>query len=324
MVLERPGSPLELQLLDEPVLGDHDVLVSVSACGVCRTDLHVVDGELAAAALPLVPGHEVVGEIVRVGPSVTSLRPGIRVGVPWLGGTCGHCEYCSSERENLCASAVFTGYTRNGGYAELLAADERYCFPLETQLADVNVAPLLCAGLIGYRAYSMLPRAERIGLYGFGAAAHILSQLATQAGRKIYAFTKPGDTTGQSFARSLGAVWAGGSDEAPPRPLDGAILFAPVGDLVPLALAATAPGGTVVCAGIHMSDIPSFPYELLWHERTLRSVANLTRHDAHAFFAELRERQVSTHVSEYALTDANRALGDLRLGHIEGAAVLVP
>jgi propanol-preferring alcohol dehydrogenase len=284
----------------------------------------VVDGELPHPALPIVPGHEIVGEVEAVGERVTRLRVGQRVGVPWLGRTCGTCNYCQSQRENLCPSALFTGYTKPGGYAELAVADEHYCFPLELALSDVQAAPLLCAGLIGYRAYAMLANAEHMGLYGFGAAAHLLAQLAAHEGRKVYAFTKPGDAAGQRFARRLGAVWAGGSDEKPPRELDGAILFAPVGALVPLALAATAPGATVVCAGIHMSDIPSFPYELLWRERTLRSVANLTREDGERFFERIRNVPLSISVTEYALGDANRALADLREGRVEGAAVLVP
>jgi propanol-preferring alcohol dehydrogenase len=324
MVLEAPRSPLGLQVLPEPELGAHEVKVEVRACGVCRTDLHVVDGELDEPRLPLVPGHEVVGEITRVGTCVTLLSVGQRVGVPWLGETCGSCSYCVSGRENLCSRALFTGYTKNGGYAEVMVADERYCFPLDTALSDAHAAPLLCAGLIGHRAYAMVPNARRLGLYGFGAAAHILAQIATFQGREVYAFTKPGDLDGQRFARSLGAVWAGGSDEQPPAQLDGAILFAPVGALVPLALAQVAPGGTVVCAGIHMSDIPSFRYELLWGERTLRSVANLTRRDAQSFFASIREVPLVTTVTEYALGDANRALSDLRDGKLEGAAVLVP
>lgn len=323
-VLERAGTPLVERTLPTQELGPHEVQLRVRACGVCRTDLHVVDGELTEPRLPIVPGHEIVGEVEAVGERVTRLIAGQRVGVPWLGSTCGTCRYCQSQRENLCPSALFTGYTQPGGYAERVVADARYCFPLELALSDAHTAPLLCAGLIGYRAYAMLPDAEHIGLYGFGAAAHILAQLAAHDGRKVYAFTKPGDTAGQRFAQRLGAVWAGGSDEKAPRALDGAILFAPVGALVPLALAATAPGSTVVCAGIHMSDIPSFPYELLWRERTLRSVANLTREDGKRFFERIREVPLSVSVTEYALGDANRALGDLREGRVEGAAVLVP
>lgn len=324
MVLEQPGQRLQQRWLPEPALGAHEVSIRVRACGVCRTDLHVVDGELTEPRLPLVPGHEIVGRVEGVGSEVTRLSEGQRVGVPWLGATCGHCVYCTSERENLCPSAGFTGYTRPGGYAERVVADERFCFPLDTKLSDAEAAPLLCAGLIGHRAYAMLPHAEHIGLYGFGAAAHLLAQLAVHEGRTVYAFTRSGDRAGQHFARRLGAVWAGGSEEPPPRPLDGAILFAPVGALVPLALAAVAPGGTVVCAGIHMTDIPSFPYELLWGERTLRSVANLTRRDGESFFARIRQVPLATTVTEFALSDANRALDELRQGRIEGALVLIP
>ena len=325
MRLDAAGRPLRLAEHD-PVgsPGPGQVLIRVRACGVCRTDLHIVDGELDQPKLPLVPGHEIVGVVSAVGDGVLSPRPGDRVGVPWLGWTCGHCAFCRSGRENLCAEARFTGYQIDGGYAEYAIADARYCFPLPAAFDDVAAAPLLCAGLIGYRALRLAGTAERLGLYGFGAAAHICAQVARHRGQKVFAFTKPGDRAGQDFARSLGAVWAGGSDVLPPEPLDAALIFAPVGALVPAALAATEKGGTVVCAGIHMSDIPSFPYRLLWEERVLRSVANLTRRDGEEFLALAAQVPVRTVTEAFPLAQANEALRRLRAGEIEGAAVLVP
>ena len=325
MVLERANDPLRKRLdvaVREP--GAREVLIRVLACGVCRTDLHIVDGELSEAKRDLVPGHEIVGTVMAVGKEVSRLVPGDRVGVPWLGWTCGTCEYCANGRENLCNRARFTGYHLDGGYAEFTLADERYCFRLPACYSDSEAAPLLCAGLIGFRALAMAGSGRRLGLYGFGAAAHIAIQIARYRGQEIFAFTKPGDKEGQNFARTLGAAWAGGSDEMPPEHLDGAILFAPVGALVPAALAATVKGGTVVCAGIHMSDIPGFPYSLLWGERALRSVANLTRRDGDDFLAIAQKANVRTTVQRFALEDANMALDQLRKGLIEGAAVLVP
>jgi len=304
--------------------GPREVLIRVRACGVCRTDLHIVDGELTEPKACLVPGHEIVGTIESVGIEVTQLAVGDRVGVPWLGWTCGACVYCRSGRENLCDRARFTGYTIDGGYAEYTTADARYCFRLPGNYSDIEAAPLLCAGLIGYRALTMAGTGKRLGLYGFGAAAHIAVQIARHRGQDVFAFTKPGDVAGQAFARSLGAAWAGGSDERPPEPLDAALLFAPVGALVPLALAATSKGGSVVCAGIHMSDIPAFPYRLLWGERAVRSVANLTRRDGEEFFAIAAATRIRTTVQRFALEEANEALSRLRDGRIEGAAVLVP
>jgi propanol-preferring alcohol dehydrogenase len=328
MVLTKPGSPLELTDLPGPEPAQDEILLRVTACGVCRTDLHVVDGELADPALPLVPGHEIVGRIEKLGPGVTGFTVGERVGVPWLGETCGHCPYCLDHHENLCDAPTFTGYTRNGGYAELTIANAQFCFPIPDRYDDVTAAPLLCAGLIGYRAYRMtnLPesRPARLGLYGFGAAAHILAQLAIADGHSLYAFTRPADTASQQFARDLGAVWAGPSDAPSPEPLDAAIIFAPVGALVPAALRATRKGATVVCAGIHMSDIPAFPYSILWEERRVVSVANLTREDGEDFFARAAETPIATHTIPYALEDANQALDDLRHGRFQGAAVLVP
>jgi alcohol dehydrogenase, propanol-preferring len=309
---------------DVPGVGAGEVLVRVRACGVCRTDLHVVDNELPDIEVPRVPGHEIVGSIERLGDGVSEFREGDRVGIPWLGYTCGTCEYCTSGRENLCRRARFTGYQIDGGYAEYAVADARYVFPLPEAYSDIEAAPLLCAGLIGYRAYRMVGDGRRIGIYGFGAAAHIIAQVARHDGREVYAFTSPGDVAAQEFARSLGAVWAGSSTEPPPQPLDAAIIFAPVGSLVPQALRQTAPGGVVVCAGIHMSDIPSFPYRDLWDERTVRSVANLTRRDAREFLALAPSVPVKTHVRPYDLARANDALTDLRRGRLEGAAVLVP
>jgi len=322
MVLERPGQPLVLRDLPVPEPGPGHVLLLVHACGVCRTDLHIVDGELPDPKLPLVLGHQIVGEVVRVGAGATRFVPGQRVGVPWLGWTCGECKYCRSGRENLCDRARFTGYTLDGGYAEYTVADERYCFPIPEGYPDLQAAPLLCAGLIGYRALRFAGPAQRIGFYGFGAAAHILTQVAVWQGRQVYAFTRPGDHEGQAFARQLGAVWVGGSDELPPEPLEAALIFAPVGALVPQALRALEKGGTVVCAGIHMSDIPAFPYALLWEERAIRSVANLTRQDGEEFLTIAPQVPVRTEVQVYRLEDANRALEDLRAGRVRGAAVL--
>jgi len=297
-------------------------LVRVRACGVCRTDLHIVDGELSRPKTPLIPGHQIVGVIEAAGASVTGLAAGARVGVPWLGWTCGRCRYCRSGRENLCDEARFTGYEIDGGYAEYAVADARYCFPIPAGYADVQAAPLLCAGLIGYRCLRMAGEAERLGLYGFGAAAHIVTQVARHQGRRVFAFTSPGDAAAQEFARSLGAVWAGDSLQTPPAPLDAAIIFAPVGPLVPAALRAVVKGGTVVCGGIHMTEIPGFPYDILWGERILRSVANLTRQDAQEFLALAPVVPVRTEVREFPLDAANAALDDLRAGRLRGAAVL--
>ena len=323
MVLDRPGEPLRRREIEIPSPAPEEVLVKVRACGVCRTDLHVVDGELPGAKLPLVPGHEIVGEVAAVGDRVEQLTPGQAVGVPWLGYTCGACGYWRRGRENLCDAPEFTGYTRDGGYAEYTVAHQHFVFPLAGSPTPA-VAPLLCAGLIGYRSLRLAGDAEHLGLYGFGAAAHIVAQLARHQGRHVYAFTRAGDTKAQDFARALGAVWAGASGEAPPRPLDAAILYAPIGDLVPIALRAIRKGGTVVCAGIHMSDIPSFPYRILWGERTIRSVANLTRRDGDEFLVIAPKVPIETTVEEFALDDANEALRRLRAGEISGAAVLVP
>jgi propanol-preferring alcohol dehydrogenase len=323
MVLERPGQPLVLQELPVPETGPGQVLLRIRACGVCRTDLHIVAGELPGPKLPLVLGHQIVGEVVRAGPGANRFVPGQRVGVPWLGWTCGECRYCRSGRENLCDRARFTGYTLDGGFAEYTVADERYCFPIPAGYPDEQAAPLLCAGLIGYRALRFAGEAQRLGFYGFGAAAHILTQVAVWQGRTVYAFTRPGDLESQVFARELGAVWAGGSDESPPEQLEAALIFAPVGALVPQALRAVEKGGIVVCAGIHMSDIPSFPYAWLWEERVIRSVANLTRQDGEAFLSLAPRVPVRTAVQLYRLEEANRALDDLRHGRIRGAAVLV-
>lgn len=321
------GRGLREERIPIPEPGEGEVRVRVRACGVCRTDLHVIDDELPAPVLPIVPGHEIVGEVDALGPARPGDAPlsvGDRVGVPWLGWTCGACPDCRRGRENLCPSARFTGYQRDGGYAEYAIADARYCFPLPEAYDDVAAAPLLCAGLIGHRAYRMAGDAMQLGIYGFGAAAHLIAQVAIHEGRAVHAFTRPGDTEAQAFARRLGAVWAGGSDEPPVAPLDAAILFAPVGALVPAALEAVRPGGVVVCAGIHMSDLPSFPYRLLWEERVVRSVANLTRVDAVEFLAIAPEVPVRAETRCYALTDANEALEDLRSGRLTGAAVLVP
>jgi len=323
--LHRPGDALRIETVPRPRPGPGEVGIRVLACGVCRTDLHVVDGELEHPRLPLVPGHEIVGRVESLGPGTPGPPIGSQVGVPWLGWTCGACEYCAAGRENLCPRAEFTGYTRDGGYAEYAVADARYCFPLDHPDA-ASAAPLLCAGLIGYRAWAMAggdgPR--RLGLYGFGAAAHILAQVALARGQSVYAFTRPGDSPAQDFARRLGASWAGDSDRTSPEPLDAAILFAPVGSLVPTALASIRPGGIVVCAGIHMSDIPAFPYHLLWQERRLCSVANLTRQDGERFLALAPTVPVRTEVLVYPLEQANEALADLRDGRLAGAAVLVP
>ena len=323
MVLRRPGGPLELERRALPEPGHGQVLLRVKACAVCRTDLHVHDGELPSIPYPIVPGHEVVGEVVASGPGTQS-RPGDRLGVPWLAWTCGRCAHCMAGRENLCDEARFTGYQVDGGFADYLVAWDDYCLPLPAALDDVHAAPLLCAGLIGYRALRMTGQAERIGLYGFGAAAHIVAQLATAEGRNCLAFVRAGDRQAQEFALDLGCSWAGNSDERPPAELDAAIIFAPVGSLVPAALASVRKGGTVVCGGIHMSDIPAFPYSLLWGERVLRSVANLTRRDGKEFLPLAVSAGVQTHVQEFPLTEANDALEQLRRGRLSGAAVLLP
>jgi alcohol dehydrogenase, propanol-preferring len=324
MVLPRPQMPLVLRetAIPSPAVGQ--VLVKVLACGVCRTDLHVVDGELPRPKLPIVPGHEIVGRVAAVGADVSGFSMGQRIGVPWLARTCGICPFCRDGRENLCDNPLFTGYTWDGGYATHALADARFCFPLPEGIADAEAAPLLCAGLIGWRCYRMAGDGRDLGIYGFGAAAHILAQVARTQGRRVYAFTRRGDSAAQEFARSLGAVWAGGSEESAPNLLDAAIIFAPVGSLVPLALKAVKKGGRVVCGGIHMSDIPSFPYEILWEERQILSVANLTRADAREFLALAPKVGIKTEVTRYPLTDANRALSDLREGRLQGAAVLVP
>jgi alcohol dehydrogenase, propanol-preferring len=323
MMLESPRSRLVLRERPLPAPSAGEILVAIAACGVCRTDLHVVDGELPHPKLPLVPGHEIVGRVADVGAGVAGFAIGERIGVPWLGRTCGICPYCTSDRENLCDTPLFTGYTRDGGYATHAIADANYCFPLPEHGDDAELAPLLCAGLIGWRSYRMAGEGSALGLYGFGAAAHILAQVAVWQGRRIHAFTRPGDAAAQAFARSLGAAWAGGADEMPPEPLDAAIIFAPVGALVPLALKAVKKGGRVVCGGIHMSDIPRFPYALMWEERHLLSVANLTRADAREFLALAPQAGVKTQVSRYPLVAANDALADLRDGRLQGAAVLV-
>ena len=322
MVLERTGQPLVARELPSPRPAAREIAIAVAACGVCRTDLHVVDGELAEARLPIVPGHQIVGRVTAIGPEVERFALGQRVGVPWLGRTCGACAFCRSEQENLCERAAFTGYTLPGGFAEEVVADSRFCFPIPDGYTDREAAPLLCAGLIGYRALRLAGEAERLGLYGFGAAAHIVAQVARWRGQRVFAFTRPGDLAGQRFALALGAEWAGGADQPPPAPLDAALIFAPVGALVPQALAAVARGGTVVCAGIHMSDIPSFPYERLWGERVLRSVANLTRRDGEEFFALAPRVPVHTAVTPFPLERANEALDALRAGRHHGAVVL--
>jgi len=325
MALTRPRSGRVEAIERTPASpGPGQVAVTVLACGVCRTDLHVVDGDLPSPAIPIIPGHEIVGRIERVGAGVVGFAPGDRVGIPWLGYACGQCEFCCSERENLCPNARYTGYQIDGGYAEQALADARFCFHLPAGYDDEHVAPLLCAGLIGYRAYRMAGDAKRLGIYGFGAAAHIIAQVAVHQGREVYAFVTPGDSTAAGFARSVGASWAGWSTDAPPAALDAAIIFAPVGALIPEALSRTRPGGAVVCAGIHMSDIPAFPYKLLWEERSVRSVANLTRADAREFLALAAAIPIRITVQRYPLREANAALDDLRSGRLTGAAVLVP
>jgi len=324
MVLEEPGGPLRLREMPLPEPGPGELLISVHACGVCRTDLHVLDGELPHPKLPLVLGHEIVGTVIGTGTGVDSFGQGDRVGVPWLGYTCGTCRYCRRGQENLCERALFTGYTRDGGYAECAVADQRYSFRVPPTYEDLTAAPLLCAGLIGYRSYRMAgEHVERLGIYGFGAAAHLIAQVAVAQGKKVYAFTRRGDREGQAFARRLGAEWAGDSDVMPPERLDAAIIFAPVGALLPAALRATDKGGTIVCGGIHMSDIPSFPYSLLWEERTVRSVANLTRADGEEFLAIAAGIPITVEAEPFPLEAANEALGRLRNGALTGAAVLV-
>ncbi|MGA2863728.1 MAG: zinc-dependent alcohol dehydrogenase family protein [Verrucomicrobiota bacterium] len=324
MLLQAPRQPLRQAELPPPRPGPGQFLIRVRACAVCRTDLHVLDGDLPRPKLPLIPGHEIVGAVAEAGEGAHRFRVGDRVGVPWLAWTCGACQYCAAGRENLCDQARFTGYTQDGGYAEYTLADQRFCFPIPAGYSDVEAAPLLCAGLIGYRSLAKTGAARRLGIYGFGAAAHIITQVARFQGRETYAFTRPGDTQAQQFARSLGAVWAGDSTTLPPAKLEAAILFAPAGELVPLALQAVAKGGIVVCGGIHMSDIPAFPYALLWEERTLCSVANLTRRDAEEFLALAPRVPVRTTVETFPLAQANDALERLRAGRIHGAAVLVP
>ena len=324
MQLAGPGKELEMAERQRGCPGQGQILLRVSACGVCRTDLHIVDGELPALGHPVVPGHEIVGKVVETGPGVEQFRAGERIGIPWLGWTCGSCGYCSTGRENLCDQARFTGYHIDGGYAEYAIADSRYCFHIPDAYGDAEAAPLLCAGLIGYRALVMAGDARRLGIYGFGAAAHIVAQVARYQGRKLFAFTRPGDEEGKQFALGLGASWAGDSAALPPEPLDAAILFAPVGALVPAALRAMAKGGIVVCAGIHMSDIPAFPYEILWGERRIVSVANLTRRDGTEFLELAPRIPVKTTVETFPLERANEALARLREGRINGAAVLVP
>jgi propanol-preferring alcohol dehydrogenase len=324
MQLFAAGEPLRAVEVPVPQPTYRQILVSISACAVCRTDLHVVDGELPNPKSPLIPGHEIVGRVASLGPAANRFQLGERIGIPWLGWTCGECRYCRSHRENLCERARFTGYTLDGGYAEYVVADERFCLPIPPGYGDAEAAPLLCAGLIGYRCLRKTGDAERIGLYGFGAAAHLLIQVARGEGRKVFAFTRPGDLDGQDFARSLGAVWAGDSTAAPPQELDAAIIFAPVGSLVPAALSAVARGAPVVCGGIHMSDIPSFPYDLLWQERCLCSVANLTRQDGEDFFAHASRTPIKAEVRTFPLAAANEALTALRDGNLRGAAVLLP
>jgi alcohol dehydrogenase, propanol-preferring len=323
MQLDRPREPLRLVERAIPHPAPGELLIAVAACGVCRTDLHVVDGDLTQPKLPVVPGHEIVGRVAAVGQGVGGFSPGERVGVPWLGATCGVCPYCRESRENLCDAPVFTGYTRDGGFATHTLADARYCFPLGEGGDDAEIAPRLCAGLIGWRSYRMAGEGKTLGLFGFGAAAHILAQVARWQGRRVFAFTRKGDTAAQDFARSLGAEWAGGSDQPPPEPLDAAIIFAPVGALVPTALKAVRKGARVICGGIHMSDIPSFPYALLWEEREVRSVANLTREDAREFLHIAPQAGVRCEVTRYPLERANEALSDLRDGRLQGAAVLL-
>ena len=324
MVLERPGYPLVEQTLPVPSPDTGQILLRVRACAVCRTDLHLVDSELPDPRLPIIPGHEIVGEVAATGPGVSSFKPGDRAGVPWLGWACSTCNYCASGRENLCDSARFMGYTLDGGYAEYVVAYARYCLPIPGPYSDTSAAPLLCAGLIGYRCLKKAGDAQQLGIYGFGAAAHIIAQIAIQQGRTVYAFTRPGDTRAQGFARELGAAWTGGSDQLPPDPLDAAIIFAPVGALVPAALRSVRRGGIVICGGIHMTDIPAFPYDLLWGERTVTSVANLTRADGAEFMALTSAVPVKIEAEAYPLAQANETLRRLRAGEIKGAAVLVP
>jgi len=324
MVLRQLRQRLVEEERPDPIPGPGEIRVRVEACGVCRTDLHVVDGELESPRVPIVPGHEIVGRVDGLGPGVTSFAPGQRVGIPWLGHACGHCIYCTEGRENLCDTPAFTGYTRDGGYATHVIAEAAFAFPLDNDGDPVAMAPLLCAGLIGWRTLKLAGEGKAVGLYGFGAAAHIVAQVCRWQGRDVYAFTRPGDEEAQAFARSLGAVWAGGSDETAPSALDVALIFAPVGALVPTALAAVRKGGHVISGGIHMSDIPSFPYSLLWEERSVASVANLTRADGTEFLRIAREAGVKTETKQYALSDANEALADLREGRLQGAAVLVP
>ena len=324
MLLTRQGSPLVYTEVPDPRPNDQQLLLRVLACGVCRTDLHVIDGDLPNPKLSLIPGHEIVGEVIEKGAKADQFAIGDRVGVPWLGWTCGECYYCQTDRENLCDKARFTGYQIDGGYAELTVADQRYCFLIDDYYSDLNAAPLLCAGLIGYRALKLADDGQQLGIYGFGAAAHIVAQVAIHEGREVYAFTREHDTVTQDFAKRLGAVWAGPSTALPPKPLDAALIFAPVGDLVPAALQAISKGGTVVCAGIHMTDIPAFPYSLLWGERVLRSVANLTRADGLEFLSLAPGIPVKTHSIAYPLSQANEALADLRAGRFSGAAVLIP
>ena len=322
MLLDAPGQPLRLADIPKPTPKSHQLLLRVQACGICRTDLHIADGELTEPKLPLIMGHQIVGTVVEAGDDTSLFKPGQRVGVPWLGHTCQHCRYCLNNQENLCDYPSFTGYTLNGGYAEYAVADERFCFAIPENFSDLQAAPLLCAGLIGFRAYRMTQESKRIGFYGFGSAAHILVQLAQFEGREIYAFTKPGDAEKQDFARQLGAVWAGGSDESSPELLDAAIIFAPVGPLVPAALKTLAKGGVVVCAGIHMSEIPAFSYDILWAERQVRSVANLTRQDGEEFLKLAPQVPIQTKVTSFPLAKANEAIAALRKGDIEGSAVL--
>jgi len=322
MVMREKGAPLRLEEWPVPSPGPGQLLLRVAACGICRTDLHILDGELSEPKLPLVPGHQVVGRVAALGSGATAFRVGDRVGVPWLGATCGVCGYCREGRENLCDQARFTGYHRDGGFADYAAADVDFCFAIPEGFSDLQAAPLLCAGLIGYRTLRLAGSARRLGIYGFGAAAHLVIQVALWQEREVYAFTRPGDLEGQAFARSLGAVWAGSSQELPAEPLHAAIIFAPAGELVPAALRAVAKGGTVVCAGIYMSDVPGFPYQLLWGERVLRSVANLTRRDGEEFLELAQRIPVRTEVQCYPLAEANRALADLRSGRITGAGVL--
>ena len=324
MVLDAAGSPLRLRQVARPEPGAGQLLVRVKACGVCRTDLHVVDGELTEPNLPIIPGHEIIGTVAELGDGVERFSVGQRVGIPWLGYSCGECAYCLGGRENLCRNARYTGYQLDGGYAEYAIADQRYCFPILGDYSDAEAAPLMCAGLIGHRSLRMAGDPERLGIYGFGAAAHIVAQVARFEGRKVFAFTRPGDRAAQKFALEIGAVWAGPSDGPAPEPLDAAIIFAPVGSLVPAALRAVKPGGRVVCAGIYMTDIPSFPYDILWEEREIVSVANLTRKDGEEFLALAPQVPVKTTIERYALEDANTALDNLRGGHVHGAAVLIP